>query len=732
MSSLNKNHDNFFRLTISVIGFITIISIFLINNQFLYKYMGIYTVITLAITTILLVFIREHLKFTTNTLEYIDNNFYYIKYEPQYKKFFLSVLFQKYTDNYQGSHQDLNSIFEQKDLEKINTLFDLMIKFSKENKKFSTKLPLSLSFNGYAKHFICTPCVIYDQLGKAILYVVNFVEITQSKNQLDELNLKYNNALRDTELYKRLLDSLPIMVWYRDKDLNLEYSNKLATKFFNDNNTKDLQINDKSLSYQAMNELETITKNFKITINNRRELYKFNYYYDQSLNKSIVTSYEISEQEIAHRKLNSIIATQNQLLDNSSNPAAIFDDNRELNFYNQAFAKLWELDENWLETKPNYGVFLEKLREKRKLPEQANFQEFKNKQLNFFTELTETYNEFYHLPNGRSLRVIIIPYANGGLLFSYEDMTDLIKLESSYNKLINTQKVTLDNLYEGVCVFDENGKLTLYNNKFKNIWRLDNNFLNSKPHILEVIEKTSHYFEHQPSAKIHKDNVTAVLAKRTSLQEQLYCTNENVVTRIIVPMANGSCLLTDMDITDSVIIEKSLIAKNHLLLQLQKIKDSHIRILLSEYIKNLTIEDENSQLTSEYLGTQLTIFKSDIEKFINHYIFELPLNYTEYNTKKLFSNLNLNIKDIAEIPIKIDYNKFKFALENIIQANKSSSLQLKFANLDNLIKITFENFHLKDKLYSIYLDYLKIITEIHNGEFNEKDNKIEIILPTIN
>ena len=48
-----------------------------------------------------------------------------------------------------------------------------------------------------------------------------------------------------------------------------------------------------------------------------------------------------------------------------------------LTFYNPAFAQLWRLDEDWLATEPTFNEVLERLRERRRLPEHADFRAFK-------------------------------------------------------------------------------------------------------------------------------------------------------------------------------------------------------------------------------------------------------------------------------------------------------------------------------------------------------------------
>ena len=67
-----------------------------------------------------------------------------------------------------------------------------------------------------------------------------------------------------------------------------------------------------------------------------------------------------------------------------------------------------------------------------------------------------------HLPDGSTLRTVRNPHPFGGLLFFYEDVSDRLELERSHNTLEAVQRVTLDNLSQGVAVYGGDGRLKLY------------------------------------------------------------------------------------------------------------------------------------------------------------------------------------------------------------------------------------------------------------------------------
>ena len=115
---------------------------------------------------------------------------------------------------------------------------------------------------------------------------------------------------------------------------------------------------------------------------------------------------------------------------------AIFGPDRKLTFFNHAFASLWGIEEAWLTGEPTLGEILERLRESRRLPEFADFRAFKSERCALFTSLIEPRHELMHLPDGRTLQLTVSPHPFGGLTFVYEDVSDHLALECSYNTLI--------------------------------------------------------------------------------------------------------------------------------------------------------------------------------------------------------------------------------------------------------------------------------------------------------
>ena len=138
---------------------------------------------------------------------------------------------------------------------------------------------------------------------------------------------------------------------------------------------------------------------------------------------------------------------------------------RSLIFSNAAYQQLWNLDPAFLASRPSDSEVLDRLRAGRKLPEQADFRAWKADILSGYhtVESTETW---WHLPDRRTLRVVINPNPRGGVTYLFDDVSERVQLESQVHALTRVQSETLDTLKEGVAVFGSDGRLKLHNRAF--------------------------------------------------------------------------------------------------------------------------------------------------------------------------------------------------------------------------------------------------------------------------
>jgi len=250
--------------------------------------------------------------------------------------------------------------------------------------------------------------------------------------------------------------------------------------------------------------------------------------------------------------------SQNEILNMLSSAVAVFGPEQRLIFYNTAFADLAGLSAAWLADKPRHSEVLEQMRENGRLPEQANFLAWKQRQLNAYTDLLQPDVDTWHLPDDTTLRVVTQPHPFGGLLLLFEDVTDRLALERSFNTLITVQGATLNNLQEAVAVFGGDGKVQLHNKVFETLWAINSDFLNKKPRVAEFAEAISGQFDREEDLETLSKTVIQSTVARTPAENRAHLRDGRVIDYAAVPLPDGAALLTCTNVTDSVQIERVL------------------------------------------------------------------------------------------------------------------------------------------------------------------------------
>ena len=266
------------------------------------------------------------------------------------------------------------------------------------------------------------------------------------------------------------------------------------------------------------------------------------------------------------------IASHSEVLETLTTAVAVFGADQKIKFHNSAFCTLWGLEENWLATQPTLSQVLEHLREDRQLPEQADFRSFKQGWLQMFTSLIEPYQELMYRPDGTAIRLAIVPHPMGGLLFTFEDVTSRLALESSYNTLIAVQRETLDNLGEGIAVFGGDGRLDLWNPSFARMWRLTGVDLGTRPHVGELANRLDPELQVARDGADLKATLVGNAVDRIPRNGRIERGDGIVLEYHSVLLPDGGVLNSFVDVTDGVRVEQALRERNSALIAADQLK----------------------------------------------------------------------------------------------------------------------------------------------------------------
>ena len=273
-------------------------------------------------------------------------------------------------------------------------------------------------------------------------------------------------------------------------------------------------------------------------------------------------------------------------LDRLTTAVAIFDERKTLRFFNQAFQKLWDLDTAFLESGPDNAMLLDRLRSDGKLAEQPEWRRWQEMVFEAYRS-PDSREHLWHLPDGRTLRVIASPNPKGGVTWVFENLTEQLDLESRYNIAVRVQRETLDNLAEGVAVFGPDGRVRLSNPAFSKLWRLAPGLAAPGIHISRISKACAPMTADQ----LWDGFVSAVTGfddERREQHGQAELGDGSILSYSVIPLPNGQVMVTFVDVTDSVNFERALQDRNEALQKADQLKNEFVQHVSYELRSPLT------------------------------------------------------------------------------------------------------------------------------------------------
>src|SRR5690606_28529671 len=160
------------------------------------------------------------------------------------------------------------------------------------------------------------------------------------------------------------------------------------------------------------------------------------------------------------------------------------------------------------------------------------------------------YEELWHLADGSNIRVLARPHPHGALAFTFDDVTERMRLEQRYRHSIDLRRATLDGLTEGIAVFGSNGLLQFVNEAFHEIWGTDGDSVYAAMHARQLIALCEEIaFEPEVWQKLH-GFITGEESRR-AWTARLRTGTGRALTARFAPLPDGSTLAVFSEITDS-------------------------------------------------------------------------------------------------------------------------------------------------------------------------------------
>lgn len=466
---------------------------------------------------------------------------------------------------------------------------------------------------------------------------VRFIELSGERAALANLEAEHTKMLATFDSIQTLFDRIDMQVWLSKADGSIYWANEAYAKAVEaidsvaaiDNDARLFDRAERKQIRTALGKQEYFTGSLPAIISGDRKIVEVVEVTSDVGGAGIAV--DRSSVEEIRNTLQQTIANHSLTLDQLTTPIAIFDDEKKLQFFNSSFQELWQLESGFLESHPSNADVLGALREEKRLPAQSDWRKWRDGQLDIYQAL-EARVEWWHLPDGKTLRVVANPQTLGGATWIFEDVTEELELKSNYKSLMRVQGETLDHLSEAVAVFSSDGKLRLSNPALWKMLRIKDDDIEHGTHISEFSKKLNEKVKSDEVWEGIVGVVTGYDDERGNRTGRLYLEEGKIVEYSLVPLPDGRTMLTLVDVTANVNFELALTERNDALEEAGNLKNRFLKHVSYELRTPLTTisgfgellsmpqTGKLNEVQSEYLdhvNTSSTILKAIIDDILD-------------------------------------------------------------------------------------------------------------------
>jgi signal transduction histidine kinase len=426
--------------------------------------------------------------------------------------------------------------------------------------------------------------------GRAVLRIR---DVSGDRMELLSLRQRHADLGAQAEALRTMLDSIAAPVWMRDGQgkltwVNAAYARAVEVKDATEATTRRVELLDRDArdaSARAIAGGDVWRARLPGLVSGERHL--LDIVDVPARSGSVGIAQDLSELETVRDNLEQQMESHARTLDQLPTAVAIFDGRKRLVFHNAAYRQVWTLPQAFLDQNPTDSEILDRLRAERRLPEQADFRSWKASVLSAY-QSHETREHVWYLPDGRTLRVVSNPSPHGGVTYLYDDVSERFQIESQFNALVRVQGETLDTLQEGVAVFGTDGKLKLYNPAFGELWKLANESLAAHPHFDWIAAGAQRLCADQQELSRIREVVTGLHEERMGYNCRIERKDGVVLDCAAMPLPDGATLVTFIDVTAQISVERALTDRNQALIEAENLRDDFVHHISYELRSPLT------------------------------------------------------------------------------------------------------------------------------------------------
>ncbi|MDQ8755153.1 PAS-domain containing protein [Sphingosinicella sp. LHD-64] len=449
-----------------------------------------------------------------------------------------------------------------------------------------------------------------------------FQDVTEAEGQAAVVRARLDRRSAALEALSRLIEVAPFPIWHRGPDLSLAMVNSAYVAAVEGDDAaavvrQGVELIDESAGQsprldaaRVRDQQEATHRTVPVTIAGERRMMRV---VEVPLGNQGVAGYaiDVEDQEEARAELVRFVRAQRDMLDRLSAGVAQFGRDRSLIFFNQPFARLFELTAEFLADRPEFERVIDAMRDAGNLPEVRDFPVWKQERRDWFISGPGADEEEWLLPGGKHLRVVAQPLPDGGLLLIFEDRTEQIQLASARDTLLRVRSATFDNLFEAISVFSSDGRLSLWNNRFKELWGFEEAQLAAHPRVDTLTPHLAARLKRSNHAGLVRELVRSATQERKARSGRVALIDGREFEFAAVPLPDGAALFTMLDITDSRKVEAALRERTEALEEADRLKTAFVSNMSYELRTPLTSIGGFAEMLSAGYAGELPDLASD-------------------------------------------------------------------------------------------------------------------------
>jgi signal transduction histidine kinase len=446
-----------------------------------------------------------------------------------------------------------------------------------------------------------------------------FYDATSSEERIATLEGQVARSESALDSLSALIEAAPFPMWHRGPDLSLTLVNSAYVRAVEaesglavvEGGIELVEEAPRALAETAREGGAPVSRDLPATVAGERRVMRI---VEVPLGEGGVAGYaiDVEDQEQARSDLGRFVTAQRDMLDRLSAGVAQFGRDHALTFFNQPFARTFALQSDFLADAPEFNRVLDAMRETGSLPEVRDYPAWKAERGRWFTSGLAADEEDWLLPGGRHLRVVAQPLPDGGLLLIFEDRTEQLQLASARDTLLRVRTATFDNLFEAVGVFAADGRLNLWNNRFRELWEFDEETLAAHPRVDALTPHIGRKLKNRNHAGLMRELVRSATIERAQRSGRVSLKDGREFEFAAVPLPDGNALFTMLDVTASRTVEAALRERAEALEEADRLKTA--------FVSNMSYE----------LRTPLTSIAGFAEMLSGGYGGELPPTASDY------------------------------------------------------------------------------------------------------